>query len=107
MTWINPAGALKLRAKRWWLVAAALLLFGTGCLVVGMHGHQTPLAGPAAAHPAPSSSHPSHRATAPTHPANAPVAVARSVPVALRIPALGLAIPVFDLGLNPDGTVQV
>jgi sortase (surface protein transpeptidase) len=33
--------------------------------------------------------------------------VARSVPVALSIPAIGVSVPVSQLGLNPDGTVQV
>ena len=31
----------------------------------------------------------------------------RSTPVALRIPAIDLAIPLGELGLNPDGTVEV
>jgi sortase (surface protein transpeptidase) len=33
--------------------------------------------------------------------------VARSVPVTLRIPAIGLDVPVGELGLNPDGTIEV
>jgi sortase (surface protein transpeptidase) len=37
----------------------------------------------------------------------APVVVARSAPVELSIPAIGVAVPVSELGLNPDGTVQV
>lgn len=31
----------------------------------------------------------------------------RSVPVRLRIPAIGVNAPVTEVGLNPDGTVQV
>jgi sortase (surface protein transpeptidase) len=33
--------------------------------------------------------------------------VARSAPVWLNIPAIGVTVPVSQLGLNPDGTVQV
>jgi sortase (surface protein transpeptidase) len=33
--------------------------------------------------------------------------VARSAPVTLRIPAIGLDVPVSELGLNPDGTIEV
>jgi sortase (surface protein transpeptidase) len=42
-------------------------------------------------------------------PAGAPgvKAAARSVPVALSIPAIGVSVPLSELGLNPDGTVQV
>lgn len=31
----------------------------------------------------------------------------RSVPVRIRIPAIGVNAPVMEVGLNPDGTVQV
>ena len=33
--------------------------------------------------------------------------LARSAPVSLNIPAIGVRSPLLDLGLNPDGTVQV
>jgi sortase (surface protein transpeptidase) len=33
--------------------------------------------------------------------------VARSVPLALSIPAIDVSVPLSQLGLNPDGTVQV
>jgi sortase (surface protein transpeptidase) len=33
--------------------------------------------------------------------------VARSRPVSLRIPAIGLVVALSELGLNPDGTVEV
>jgi len=35
------------------------------------------------------------------------VTVPRSAPVELRIPAIGVAVSLSQLGLNPDGTVQV
>ncbi|MFD3523561.1 class F sortase [Streptomyces sp. NPDC058653] len=34
-------------------------------------------------------------------------AIARSVPVGLRIPAIGVDTPLMELGLAPDGTMQV
>lgn len=36
-----------------------------------------------------------------------PAPLARSVPVRLRIPAIGVDTPVMELGLAPDGTVEV
>ncbi|AKJ15627.1 peptidase C60 sortase A and B [Streptomyces incarnatus] len=44
---------------------------------------------------------PSSAAAKPVH------ALGRSVPVGLRIPAIGVDTPVMQLGLAPDGTVQV
>ncbi|MFE9613242.1 class F sortase [Streptomyces sp. NPDC006012] len=38
---------------------------------------------------------------------NAPRPLGRSVPVRLRIPAIGVDTPLLQLGLAPDGTVQV
>jgi len=85
-------------------MAAVLLLVASGCLLVGLRGQRHPLAGPAASRRAPRSG------TASTTPAPArepaPV-VARSAPVWLNIPAIGVTVPVSQLGLNPDGTVQV
>jgi len=93
------------RSGHWWVVAAVLLLPTAASLVVGLRGHQDPLAGPAAAQRAPRSA----IGSAPRAPSGAvaPVVVARSAPVELSIPAIGVAVPVSELGLNPDGTVQV
>ena len=85
------------------MVAAALLLIGTGLVVVGFRGHDRPLAGPVthAGARAP------HQSTVrPDSTTVSPVA-ARSVPVVLRIPAIGVTVSLSTLGLNPDGTVQV
>jgi sortase (surface protein transpeptidase) len=97
MSWSTPAGAPRLRSLHWWIIAAVLLVVGTGCLVVGVPGHQHPLAGPAARR--------TTRALLPSRTA-APV-VTRSVPVTLRIPAIGVTVSLSTLGVNPDGTVQV
>src|SRR5450631_199652 len=104
MTWNNADGARKLRSRRWWIVAATLLLLGIGCVVVGLQGHHYPLAGPAVAQSAGSSP---HRGTTLSPPDTVPAPVVRSVPVSLRIPAIGVSVPLISLGLNLDGTVQV
>ncbi|GAA3766418.1 class F sortase [Streptomyces chiangmaiensis] len=60
--------------------------------------------------------HPAHRATAarpvitpspPPAAARAAPALRRSAPVRLQIPAIGIDTPVMQLGLAPDGSVQV
>ena len=87
-------------------LTALLFLIGAGCLVAGFQVHHHPLAGPV---------QPRHVvaarvATAPssvTTTVPAPAVVARSVPVAVRIPAIGLAVWLTQLGLNPNGTVEV
>jgi len=96
-------GATGHRSPRWWLLAAVLVVVGSGCLVVGLRGSQHPLAGPVASRAA----HPksSGDAIAPLNVA-LPVAV-RSAPVELRIPAIALTVTLSMLGLNPDGTVEV
>jgi len=89
-----------MRAARWWAAAVVLLLAGAACLVVGLHAPHS-LPAPAAA----------DRSAAPTPTpvaaASRRPAVARSAPVTLRIPAIGLDVPVSELGLNPDGTIEV
>ena len=84
------------------MAAAVLLLVAAGCLVVGLRARPSPdpLAPPLASPSAAGGSTP-----APPEPMGA--LLARSTPVALRIPALDLAVSLSELGLNPDGTVQV
>jgi sortase (surface protein transpeptidase) len=82
----------------------ALVLVAAVCLTVGLSGHRHALAGPVGPQAAP----PSGTGRTTSSPAGAALAVvARSTPVSLRIPAIGLAVPLSELGLNPDGTVQV
>ena len=71
------------------LLAAAAVVFG---IVVGTS--QRSLPGPL--HP---------RGDAAAAPRVPPAA--RSLPVSLSIPAIGLTVPLSQLGLNPDGTIQV
>jgi LPXTG-site transpeptidase (sortase) family protein len=99
------AGTTSRRAHRWWILAAALLLIGTGCLVVGVQGHQHPLAGPVPSRTAPPK--PSGDTTTTLPPIVALPVAARSAPVELRIPAIALTVSLSTLGLNLNGTVQV
>lgn len=71
----------------------------TASLLTGCGGHQ---AGQPATTARPPSTPPSSR-----HAAKAVRALGRSVPVGLRIPAIEVDTPVMQLGLAPDGSVQV
>src|ERR1700738_3698171 len=104
MTWATAPGDRRRPSRRWWVAAVVLLLVATGCLAVGLRGHQDPLVGPAVPQLAPPFA---ASGTAPAPSGVVGPVVARSVPVTLRIPAIGVAVPVSALGLNPDGTVQV
>lgn len=70
------------------------MLAATAALAAGLRSEPRSLQGPASAGGKPAG-------TPGVKPA------ARSVPVALSIPAIGVSVPVSELGLNPDGTVQV
>jgi LPXTG-site transpeptidase (sortase) family protein len=107
----NSAGEVAGRsARRWWALAAVLLMIGSTCAFFGLRQTQHPLAGPVVSH----ASHQGH--TAPKQPVKksndvaskvAPLVAVRSTPVELRIPALALTVSLSTLGLNPNGTVQV
>jgi hypothetical protein len=84
-------------------VAAALVLIGTGFLIVGLRGHQHPLAGPEL----PRSARVPGARTTIVPPKAAHLVIARSTPVELRIPAIAVSVSLSTLGLNLDGTVQV
>lgn len=101
MTPATSTGAGTGRLRRWWVLASALLLVAGACLAVGLRSYQLPLAGPVGPQLPP----PSGTSTGAAAPAL--FAAGRSVPVALRIPAIGLSVSLSQLGLNPDGTVQV
>jgi len=93
-------------------VAALLVAAGAIALVVGLRAQQSPpqpsAAGPTSA-ASPSSASPS---SAPAPGIPAPTAVRGPVlpasqPVQLEVPAIGVTSDLLDLGLNPDGTVEV
>ncbi len=79
---------------RWWVVAIVLLLAGAVVLGLAVRAHERSLPGPL--YPAGSAAGASQART-----------VARALPVTLSIPAIGLKVPLSQLGLNPNGTVQV
>ena len=85
------------------LVAAALVLSGSACIIVGLQQHQHPLAGPAPSLRVPKAAKPE---AVPAKTAT-PLATTRSTPIELTIPAISLAVSLSTLGLNADGTVQV
>ena len=99
MTSTTPAGA-RTRRQGWLVAAATFLLIAVACLEVGLHGHLHPLAGPGGPQLPPPAA--VGGASVPAVPQ-----VARSQPTAIGIPAIGLLVSLSELGLNPDGTVEV
>ena len=91
-------------SRKWGLIAAVLVLIGSGCLILGLQEHRHPLAGPAQ----PLRVHKAAKAKGTPVPAKVAVlATARSIPVELTVPAISLSASLSTLGLNADGTVQV
>jgi len=100
--------AARRRSFIWAAVATLLLLVGAGALVVGLRGSQDGLNGTAQTPPWLSETPPWLSAFPAGMPrTSSPVVVVHSSPVWLRIPAISVSVPISQLGLNPDGTVQV
>ncbi|WP_037574721.1 class F sortase [Phaeacidiphilus oryzae] len=83
------------------LLAAALL---AGCAATGQAGAGSSGSASASSPVSPPSPPPASSAG---QAGQAAAPLARSVPVRLRIPAIGVDAPLVQLGLAPDGTVQV
>jgi Sortase domain len=92
------AAAPEHSSRRWGLIAGALVLVGSGCIILGLQQHEHALVGPV------SSVSALKVAVAPQ--VSIPATV-RSTPIELTIPAISLAVSLSTLGLNADGTVQV
>lgn len=88
------------RRRAWWVAATALVLIGTGSLVMGLRGGDHAL-------PAPAPSPAARTAAVASPQVVATLDTARSVPLTLSIPAIGVWVDVGSLGLDADGTVQV
>ena len=101
MTFTTPPRHRRRRSKRWWVLTSVLLVVGVGCFAVGLRGHQVSLGLPH------QSEHPASPAAASAITAPPLKVVAQSTPVVLSIPAIHVVVAVSELGLNPDGTVQV
>ena len=104
MGWFDRSGTVLNSAQRWWVAATVLVAVAATCLGLGLSGQKDGLPGPAGRR---LSAQASPGAGIRPSPGTASLAVARSVPVELRIPAIGVSVPLSQLGLNPDGTVQV
>jgi sortase (surface protein transpeptidase) len=103
---LTPSSELAARPwRKWWMLTAALLLIGAGCLVLGLRQYQHPLAGPVKTQHVKATV--TKSATAPVKAKMVPLVAARSTPTELEVPAIGLAVSLSTLGLNADGTVQV
>jgi hypothetical protein len=90
-------------SRKWGLITAALVLVGSGCIILGLQQHQHPLAGPV---PSPNVPRAAKAKAVPAKVATI-LATARSTPVELKIPAISVSVTLSTLGLNADGTVQV
>jgi Sortase domain len=90
-------------SRRWALIAAALVVLGSGCVILGLQEHQHPLAAPVPARAAPKGL----KVTKTTSVSAAVLATAHSAPIELTVPAISLAVSLSTLGLNADGTVAV
>jgi hypothetical protein len=106
-------GARTDRTHRWLALALSLLLVGSGALVLGLRGHEQPLAGPAStpktSRPTPTvpTPRPAGSTTTTTTAKVPPQFALRSTPVQLSVPAIALDVSLSTLGLNPNGTVEV
>jgi LPXTG-site transpeptidase (sortase) family protein len=105
-------------ARRYWLAGVALLIVGGAAVAIGVHSRETSsnaavppfVASSVAPTPTPTPSLAAVPKTAKPVPSVAPSvapALARSVPVKLVIPAIKVSVSLSQLGLNPDGTVEV
>jgi sortase (surface protein transpeptidase) len=92
--------------RKWWALAAGLLVVGGAGLAFGLQSQPRSVAGPTSQHVAPP-----HGTAGSTKSTPASVVVApltdRSTPLTLNIPAIGLSKPLALLGVNANGTVQV
>jgi hypothetical protein len=90
----RPPKPVSLRAQFAGLVGVLLIVGGiTAVAVTFLSQHHAP--------------QPSAAAAGDVGPAGQGPSLQRSVPVSVNIPAIGVTSSLLDLGLNPDGTIQV
>ncbi len=106
MTSDIPEGAVRHTRRRWWALAAGLLVIGGAGLAFGLQGQPRSLAGPTNRHVTPPRGVAGSTKSVPTNVVVPPLPD-RSTPLTLHIPAIGLTQPLALLGVNANGTVQV
>ena len=93
------------------VLAALLVLVGAVTLGVALHAQQSPPRPPAAAATTAAASPdvPGPETTAPSAPSAGPqgLVLPTAAPTHLEVPAIGVSSDLLDLGLNPDGTLEV
>ncbi len=106
MTSDPSEGGLRRSHRKWWALAAGLLVLGGAGLAFGLQSQPRSLAGPTTNHVVPPHGVAGSTKSVPTNVVVPPLAD-RSTPLTLTIPAIGLTKPLALLGVNIDGTVQV
>ncbi len=106
MTSDTPEVPVRRSRRKWWVLAAGLLVVGGAGLAFGLQGQPRSLASPIIRHATPPHGAAGSTKSVPANVVVAPLAD-RSTPLTLRIPAIGLTKPLSLLGVNLNGTVQV
>ncbi len=102
----SPGVPLRRSRRKWWALAAGLLVVGGVGLAVGLQSQPRSVAGPSTRHVVPPRGAGGSTKSVPTNVVVAPLPD-RSTPLTLKIPAIGLKEPLALLGVNANGTVQV
>ncbi len=106
MTSHSPEVPVRHSRRKWWALAAGLLVVGGAGLAFGLQSQPRSLAGPATRHVVPPQGVGGSTKSVPTNVVVPPLPD-RSTPLTLHIPAIGLTQQLAILGVNPNGTVQV
>jgi hypothetical protein len=106
MTSDSPQVPVRPSRRKWWALAAGLLVVGGAGLAFGLQSQPRSLAGPTTRHVSPPQGTAGSTKSAPVNVVVAPLKE-RSTPLTLNIPAIGLSKSLALLGVNANGTVKV
>ena len=106
MTSDTPEVPVRRSRRKWWVLAAGLLVVGGAGLAYGLQSQPRSLAGPITRHATPPHGAAGSTKSVPSNVVVAPL-TDRSTPLTLRIPTIGLTKSLSLLGVNLNGTVQV